>query len=515
MDFPASALLDRATPASAVARPPRRRRRATARLIAGLIVVCADLASLAGALALSRVAALWGSLFLVSAVIVLAVRGHYRVRISPSVTEEAGALVACLAVPVIAVAWLDPAPSASGVLRMGGTAVGLLLGGRAVTYAALRVARSRGWLVEATLVIGAGQVGAEIAGALLKHPSYGLRPIGFLDEFEDDGLPVPILGSVDDLDSALWRHGVSRVIVAFGATRDPEMVGILRSCRHASVEIHVLPRFFELGMDARGAKVDKLWGLPLVRLRRSAFRTAAWRAKRLIDIGVAAVGLILTAPLYGAIVMAIRLTSPGPALFRQERVGQDGRSITVLKFRSMVVNDDADTTWSVAGDSRVTAVGGILRRTGLDELPQLWNVMRGDMSVVGPRPERPRFVLDFSTKVASYDERLRVPPGITGSAQIHGLRGNTSITERTRFDNQYIEDWSLWQDIFIIVRTVRTLFGHDTSEHEPVLEPAAEKGPARARRRRTPPGSGSRGQVERSEALAHARDDQAAATSVA
>jgi lipopolysaccharide/colanic/teichoic acid biosynthesis glycosyltransferase len=174
----------------------------------------------------------------------------------------------------------------------------------------------------------------------------------------------------------------------------------------------------------------------------------------------------------------------------------------------MVVNADSDSTWSVARDSRVTPVGQILRKTGLDELPQLWNVARGDMSLVGPRPERPRFVRDFRVKVASYDDRLRVPPGITGSAQIHGLRGDTSISERTRFDNQYIENWSLWQDVFIIFRTVRTFFGFDHGGDARLKQGG--------RARRLPLAAVPRGgAMESPESRSLGRGDQANATSVA
>jgi exopolysaccharide biosynthesis polyprenyl glycosylphosphotransferase len=486
--------------------PPVRLRRV--RLIVGAMIVLGDISGLWAGVAVSDVALVWGLLFSGMALAVLALRGHYRVRISPLLTEEAGALAGCLALPLLAVAVVAGGAAAAPVLRMGAIAIGLLLGARAVTYTIVRTGRARGWLVEPTLVIGAGRVGAELVQLLHDHPSYGLRPVGFLDGFDDAELPAPMLGSVDRLDSVLREHCVSRVIIAFGATRDPDMVKIVRSCRRASVEIHVLPRLFELGVDARGAKVDKVWGLPLVRLQRSAFRSGAWRIKRVIDVAVAGTGLLVIAPLYGAIVAAIRLTSRGPALFRQERVGQDGRLITVLKFRSMVVNADSDSTWSVARDSRVTPVGQILRKTGLDELPQLWNVARGDMSLVGPRPERPRFVRDFRVKVASYDDRLRVPPGITGSAQIHGLRGDTSISERTRFDNQYIENWSLWQDVFIIFRTVRTFFGFDHGGDARLKQGG--------RARRLPLAAVPRGgAMESPESRSLGRGDQANATSVA
>jgi exopolysaccharide biosynthesis polyprenyl glycosylphosphotransferase len=197
-----------------------------------------------------------------------------------------------------------------------------------------------------------------------------------------------------------------------------------------------------------------VWGIPLIRVKRAALRTRAWRVKRAFDLVVATAALVVAAPMFGLIALAVRLSSPGPVLFRQKRVGQGGQLVEVLKFRTLQVNDDSDKTWSVVTDVRVTPIGRVLRATSLDELPQLINVIRGDMSLVGPRPERPHFVSEFNERVARYDDRHRVPVGITGWAQVHGLRGDTSIEERARFDNRYIEHWSLWRDVVILGRTV-------------------------------------------------------------
>jgi lipopolysaccharide/colanic/teichoic acid biosynthesis glycosyltransferase len=175
--------------------------------------------------------------------------------------------------------------------------------------------------------------------------------------------------------------------------------------------------------------------------------------KRLLDVLVAGSILVLGAPILGLVALAVKLSSPGPILFRQNRVGQDGHEIQVLKFRTLRHNDESDTQWSVIGDARLTPIGRFLRRSSLDELPQLWSVLRGDMSLVGPRPERPFFVRQFSADVYGYKDRHRLPVGLTGWAQVHGLRGDTSIEERARFDNHYIEHWSLWQDLVVLGRT--------------------------------------------------------------
>jgi lipopolysaccharide/colanic/teichoic acid biosynthesis glycosyltransferase len=163
------------------------------------------------------------------------------------------------------------------------------------------------------------------------------------------------------------------------------------------------------------------------------------------------------APVLLAAAVAVRRSSPGPVLFRQLRVGRNGALFKLLKFRTMAVNDDADTTWSVDGDERVTRAGRFLRRTFLDELPQILNVLRGEMSLVGPRPERPYFARRFAGNVPRYEDRHRVPAGMTGWAQVHGLRGDTPIPDRVRFDNYYIEHWSLWLDIVVLARTVAWL----------------------------------------------------------
>ena len=164
--------------------------------------------------------------------------------------------------------------------------------------------------------------------------------------------------------------------------------------------------------------------------------------------------LALSAPIFVTAAAVVRLSSPGPVFFRQRRIGRGGKPFDLLKFRSMRVNSDSDTTWSVANDHRVTPVGRLLRKTSIDELPQLYNVLRGDMSLIGPRPERPHFVEQFGTEVPHYEDRHRAPVGITGWAQVNKLRGDTSITERVRMDNYYIEHWSPWLDLVIVLRTV-------------------------------------------------------------
>ena len=230
-------------------------------------------------------------------------------------------------------------------------------------------------------------------------------------------------------------------------------MAVLRACDRLRIEIYIVPRFFELGVTAGGNRYDDVWGTPMVRLRRSGMRAAARLSKRLFDIVVASGVLLLASPVFLAAALAVHLSTPGPVFLRQRRLGQDGREFELLKFRSMVVNEQSDTAW-LAAEDYMTPVGRILRRTSIDELPQLLNVLRGEMSLVGLRPERPFFATRFMAEVRRYNDRHRLPAGITGWAQVHGLKGDTPIPDRVRFDNYYIEHWSLWRDVVIIAQTI-------------------------------------------------------------
>jgi exopolysaccharide biosynthesis polyprenyl glycosylphosphotransferase len=381
--------------------------------------------------------------------------GHYRSRITLSIARDARTVVACSAVPFL-LAGVISGHGTVALLALAGSAAGSLLVLRAFTYGGIRSLRSRGFFGERALIIGAGPVGVTLASTLVEHPEFGLRPIGFLDDVDSAGLPYPLLGKVDSLARVLVDRDVERVIVAFGVTRESEMVDIFRVCDEASVDIHVLPRFFELGLAVDERNVDDVWGFPLLRLHRNALRSFSWACKRAFDRTLAALILVLIAPLYGLLALLVKISSPGPVHFRQKRVGQRGEVVEMLKFRSMVVHNGTDVEWTAAANG-MTRIGRIMRKFSLDELPQLWNIVRGDMSFVGPRPERPFFAEQFKTEIPHYNERHRVPVGLTGLAQVNGLRGDTSIAERARFDNLYIENWKLSRDLVILGRTVSTL----------------------------------------------------------
>lgn len=425
-----------------------------------------DLATFAFATAVTS-AMLWPHHvgLLVGTVLVLGQAGLYRSRLTLSALDDLPRLLGGVGVGSVVSILLflfagSPVPL-QNVLLHGAAFAGSLLASRALAYAVVRAARRRGVVGHRVLVLGAGRVGARLAAAMHDHPEYGLRPVGFLDPeplLPADELPAPLLGDYGDLAATLLRHDIGDVIVAFGGMRESSLVDVLRTCDRLQCEIFVVPRLFEL--HHRSRDMDEVWGIPLARVRRPTWRNASWRLKRVLDVVVSAACLLLLSPLLAVIALLVRREGGRGVIFRQLRVGLDGQPFTLLKFRSIRPMDDVEsaTRWSVAEDVRIGRVGRFLRATSLDELPQLVNVLRGDMSIVGPRPERPHFVAQFTDAIPRYPARHRTPAGLTGWAQVHGLRGDTSIEERASFDNYYIQNWSLWLDAKILLRTVATPF---------------------------------------------------------
>ena len=431
------------------------RRRFVART-SGEVVAGTDLMVLAfAAVAFTPHVLRWPvAVFVLGVLGVSALRGQYASRITLSITKDLGTVALAVTVPLMAIATLDGFdPQVRPYAELAVASLALLLLGRAISYAGIRHTRTNGGLSQRVLIVGAGQVAERFADVLEEHPGYGLHPVGLLDDCADEALSHPMLGGIDELDDVLRRHRIDQVVLAFGVNRDPDLVRVIRSCENADVDMYVVPRFFELGIQTAARDVDVVWGYPLVRLRRSTLRSSGRLAKRAFDSGISAVLLALVAPLYAVLAVGVKLSSPGPVYFRQKRIGKNGREVEVLKFRSMRVNAESDVQWSVDDDSRVTRLGAVMRKTSLDELPQLWNVLKGDMSLVGPRPERPYFVDQFEKEVPRYCDRHRVPVGLTGLAQVNGLRGDTSIEDRAWFDNHYIENWSVGGDLLILART--------------------------------------------------------------
>ncbi len=321
---------------------------------------------------------------------------------------------------------------------------------------------------------------------MLAHPEYGLNPVGFIDPeptYRDSVLPLPILGGLEKLPEVMHKHAVNDIIFAFSSAPDAQVVRVVRACVRQDCQVFVVPRFFELYGADRRTHCEVIWGVPLVRLRRWPLRPMHSLIKRGTDIAIAGAGLAVLSPVLALCALSVRLESGPGVIFRQTRVGRNGKPFTLYKFRSMRPVDESEgsTRWSIDGDDRIGRVGRFLRRTGLDEAPQLVNVLRGDMSIVGPRPERPHFVRTFGEAVRRYSDRHRAPVGLTGLAQVNGLRGDTSIDERVTFDNYYIDNWSLWADFKIMLRTVSTLFRRDETSIVAARAAAAEVSRAGAR----------------------------------
>ncbi|WP_432572792.1 sugar transferase [Kineococcus sp. SYSU DK005] len=387
--------------------------------------------------------------------------GLYRSRVSVSLLDDAPRLLGGVLAAVgtqIALNGLLPGTAPRGTLLVQACALALaVLLARRVAYSTMRWARRTGRVRHTALILGAGHLGIRIGHVLRQHPEHGLDPVGFVDSSprlaEGESLPAPVLSGYDQLATQIQDFSVRVVIVAFGAMREADLIEVLRTCDRLRCEIIIVPRLYEVHPTT--SDTDALRGIPLVRVRRAPFRTPAWRVKRAFDVLFSAAALVLLSPVMAVCAAAVRWEGGPGIIFRQERVGLDGRGFDVLKFRSLKPVDDTEsaTNWNIKHDDRLGPVGRFLRQTSLDELPQLWNILRGDMSIVGPRPERPHFVDEFSGLIPRYTWRHRVPSGLTGWAQVNGLRGDTSIEDRAQFDNYYIENWSLWLDIKIILRT--------------------------------------------------------------
>jgi exopolysaccharide biosynthesis polyprenyl glycosylphosphotransferase len=305
-----------------------------------------------------------------------------------------------------------------------------------------------------------------VARRLEDHPEYGLRPAGFLDADPPETIGiderrVPVLGAPDELAEVVAATHAEHVIFAFAKAPDRGLVPLLRRCEQLGVEASLVPRLFESINDRMA--LDRLGGLPLLGLRAIDPKGWQFKLKYALDRPLAALALLLTGPVLLVTIAAVKLSSPGPVLFRQRRVGRDGQDFTLYKFRSMQVAaqlphsfwpSDGTAPGGLEGHDRRTAIGRFLRRTAIDELPQLLNVLKGEMSLIGPRPERPEYVEVFEGDHDRYADRHRVKSGITGWAQVHGLRGQTSLADRIEWDNFYIENWSLRLDLKIMLMTM-------------------------------------------------------------
>ncbi|MGH7334341.1 MAG: undecaprenyl-phosphate glucose phosphotransferase [Candidatus Rokuibacteriota bacterium] len=326
---------------------------------------------------------------------------------------------------------------------------------RATFREGLRVARRRGINLRRAIVVGGGEPAAEIVAALQRRPDVGVRLLGVVGDKDEHGAGgAPRLGRFEDLRTLLDREQVDVVFVALPHHAYGRLGDLLGDIGDDPVSIHLVPDVFSLA-SLRGG-IEEFEGVPLIHLRESPLYGWNRVLKRAFDLVIGGGVLVGCLPLMALIALAVKLTSPGPVLLGQIRMGLDGREFRMLKFRTMRADAEADTgpVWAQPDDPRRTRLGTLLRRFSLDELPQLFNVLRGEMSLVGPRPERPVFVEEFRRQVPGYMLRHKVKAGMTGWAQINGWRGNTSLEKRIEYDLYYIERWSLAFDLTILVRTL-------------------------------------------------------------
>lgn len=330
---------------------------------------------------------------------------------------------------------------------------------RVAVRSGLRAIRRRGYNLRYVLVVGGGALAGEIIDRIRAHPGTGLRVRGVLAEGARAGTSirgVPVIGTYGALKECV-RHPADRVdqvILALDRVESEALEKLLGELDDEVVNVNLVPDLLHV-LTLRSS-VENLDGLPVINLRETPLLGWAAVAKRVFDIGVGSLALLLAAPLMMLIAGAVALSSRGPILYAQQRMGLDGRVFSMWKFRTMREGAEKKSgpVWTEREDPRRTRLGAFLRRFSLDELPQLWNVIRGEMSLVGPRPERPVFIEQFRSEIPGYMLRHKVKAGMTGWAQIHGWRGNTSLHNRIEHDLYYIQNWSLGLDVRILIRTL-------------------------------------------------------------
>jgi exopolysaccharide biosynthesis polyprenyl glycosylphosphotransferase len=425
---------------------------------------------------LPRTSAVWLAAFSVLVLVAARLRGMYGPKLRLDILDDLRGVVtvtalAAMVVLSMRVLMAQDEALAAEVFRPWIFATVYLAAGRAALSWGQSRARATGELVRPTLIVGAGKVGRLMARRLQEHPELGLRPIGFLDKepLDDAGGPMlPVLGASWDLDRLVADYGVQHVIVTFSTAPHEVLLRLVRHCEELGVDVSFVPRLFE--RVGQRLSIDHLGGLPLVTTHHADPKGWQFAVKYAIDRLVAALVLVVVSPVLLGAMLAVRISLGRPIFFRQTRIGRDGRPFDMLKLRTMLPQVDganvvepewlsADTApGGIEGADRRTRVGAFLRRTSTDELPQLLNVVRGEMSLIGPRPERPEYVDLFEDYVYRYGDRHRVKAGITGWAQVNGLRGKTSLSDRVEWDNYYIENWSLWLDVKIALRTALSVF---------------------------------------------------------
>ncbi len=326
--------------------------------------------------------------------------------------------------------------------------------------------QARGWAEERLLIVGANETGRMVLQKIQRTPGLGYHISGFVDDElqVDEVQGTPVLGRIAQLPELIEQHKVHEVIIAMPEASHQQLLKIVSRCDRAKVAIRVFPDVFQI--MASEVSIGELGGLPLLTVRDLALRGWRLTLKRCVDVLGSLFGLIIFSPLMMLFALLIKLDSEGPVFYCQERMGLDGKQFLMIKFRSMRTDAEVKSgaVWTTKDDNRRTKLGTFMRKYSIDELPQFVNVLLGEMSLVGPRPERPIFVEQFKKSIPRYMDRHKEKAGMTGWAQVNGLRGNTSIAERTKYDLWYIENWSLILDFRIMVRTLVNIV-HDQNAY--------------------------------------------------
>lgn len=342
------------------------------------------------------------------------------------------------------------------LLLFGGLSFVLHASTRTLARKLIAEARRRGLNARYALVVGAGDLGRTVVERLERRPEYGIHVLGLLAR---DAAEVgsrfggkEVLGTYEDLERVVEQEHIDQVYLALPLDQHDRVPQLMEVLGKSTADVKVVPDFYQF-MTLNGG-VEEVDGMPIISLLHGPVHGWDAVAKRAFDLVFGSLILLLASPVMISVALAVKLTSKGPVLYSQERMGLDGRTFRILKFRSMRVDaESSGARWATAGDNRTTPIGAFLRKYSLDELPQFLNVLRGDMSLVGPRPERPVFIEDFKHQIPRYNLRHKVKAGITGLAQVEGWRGSTSLEKRIERDIYYIEHWSVWLDFKILVRT--------------------------------------------------------------
>jgi putative colanic acid biosynthesis UDP-glucose lipid carrier transferase len=340
------------------------------------------------------------------------------------------------------------------------------------SHIAVRLAKrpGRSKEVRSAVVVGVNDVGLKFAGICERHPNLFMQVRGFFDDRTEDrhpsGLRHPVLGKTGELTEYVRVHGIKMIFISQPISAQPRIRRLINELQDTTASVYFLPDVYIF--DLMQARFDNVGGMPVIAICETPFMGANSTIKRVSDIVLAAAILLLLSPLMLAIALAVKLSSPGPVIFRQRRYGLYGEDIVVYKFRSMtVMENDGNVVQARRNDGRVTRIGGVLRRTSLDELPQFINVLQGRMSIVGPRPHAVAHNEQYRKLIKGYMLRHKVKPGITGWAQVNGLRGETATLDkmqaRIQYDLDYLRNWSLWLDLWIVIRTVKVVLKRENA----------------------------------------------------